>query len=187
MKTIFAATLTCISLIFAECPACFSQQPPSMEGQVKAAFIYNFAQFIQWPSQAFPDRDTPFTICATGDPFEGILEKTIEGETLNGRRMVVRRVTPTDNLHGCHLLYIGRLESRRTTEVIEAANHIFAAEGIPILTVGDSDEFINVGGMIRFTEVGHRVRFEINPDAAERVSLRLSSRLLRVADVVRPR
>jgi uncharacterized protein DUF4154 len=186
MKAIRAAILISIGISVACSSVCFAQAP-SVEGQVKAAFLYNFAQFIQWPNQAFPDRDTPFTMCVTGDPFEGILEKTIEGETLNDRRMLVRRVAPSDNLRGCHLIYIGRLESRRSAEVIKAADHIFAADGIPILTVGDAEDFIGIGGMIRFTGVGQRVRFEINPDAAERVSLRLSSRLLRLADIVRPR
>jgi YfiR/HmsC-like len=185
IRKLLVATLMLMSIL-TQCPPSLSQAT-SGEGQVKAAFLYNFAQFIQWPSQAFAERDTPFTICATGDPFEGVLEKTVEGKRLNGRRMVVRRMTPTDNMQGCHLVYIGRLESRRTTEVIKATDHIFAAEGVPILTVGDSEDFINAGGMIRFTEIGDRVRFEINPEAAERVSLRLSSRLLRLADVVRPR
>jgi len=186
MKAIRGATLISIGILVAQLSVCFAQAP-SVEGQVKAAFLSNFAQFIQWPNQAFPDRETPFTMCVTGDPFEGVLEKTIEGETLNGRRILVRRVTPSDNLRGCHLIYIGRLESRRSAEVITAADHIFAAEGIPILTVGDAEDFISIGGIIRFIEVGDRVRFEINPDAAERVSLRVSSRLLRLADIVRPR
>jgi YfiR/HmsC-like len=186
MRAIRLAVLISIGILVAQASVCLAQAPLT-EGQVKAAFLYNFAQFIQWPNQAFPDRDTPFTMCPTGDPFEGILEKTIEGETLNGRRIVVRRLTPSDNLRGCHLIYIGRLESRRSAEVIKAADQIFAADGVPILTVGDSEDFINRGGMIRFIEAGDRVRFEINPDAAERVSLRVSSRLLRLADIVRPR
>ena len=165
----------------------FISQTPSVEGQVKAGFLYNFAQFIQWPNQAFADREMPFTMCATGDPFEGVLEKTVERETLNGRRIAIRRLGQTDNLRGCHLLYIGKLEAKRATEFLSAASRIFATEGLPILTVGDSEDFINIGGMIRFTETGSRIRFEINPDAAERVSLRLSSNLLRVADIVRPR
>ena len=162
-------------------------QAPSVEGQVKAGFLYNFAQFIQWPNQAFIDREMPFTMCVTGDPYDGVLEKTVERQTLNGRRIAVRRLGAADNLHGCHLLYVGKLEAKRATEFLGAASRIFAAEGLPILTVGDSEDFINIGGMIRFTDAGNRVRFEINPDAAERVSLRLSSNLLRVADIVRPR
>ena len=165
----------------------FTSQAPSAEGQVKAGFLYNFAQFIQWPNQAFADRDMPFTMCVIGDPFEGVLEKTVERETANGRRITVRHLGSADTLRGCHLLYVAKLEAKRGTEFLTAANRIFASEGLPILTVGDSEDFINIGGMIRFTETGNRVRFEINPDAAERVSLRLSANLLRVAEIVRPR
>ena len=185
MKAIRAAILISILMVAQE--SVYSAQTSSSEGQVKAAFLYNFAQFIQWPNPAFADRDTLFTMCVMGDPFEGILEKAIEKETLNGRRIAVRRISSPDNLPGCHLIYIGRLESRRSAEVIEAADHIFAAEGLAILTVGDSEDFINRGGMIRFIDAGDRVRFEINPEAAERVSLRVSSRLLQLADIVKPR
>src|SRR5262249_39835003 len=127
MKAIRAAILISFLITVAQLSVCLAQTASS-EGQVKASFLYNFAQFIQWPNQAFPDRDTPFTVCPMGDPFEGILEKAIERETLNGRRMVVRRISSPDNLRGCHLIYINRLESRRSAEVIEAADHIFAAE-----------------------------------------------------------
>jgi hypothetical protein len=163
-----------------------SPQSSSLEGEVKAAFIYNFAQFIQWPNRAFPTRDLPFTMCAMGDPAEGILEKTIEGEKLNGRNITVRRLTSSDTLKGCHLVYVGALEAKHSEEMITAANRIFASDGVPILTVGDSEDFIDIGGMIRFTQAERRIRFEINPDAAQRVSLRVSSRLLRLADIARP-
>ena len=153
----------------------------SVEAQVKAAFLFNFAQFVQWPGEAFPDRNSPFTMCLIGDSIEDALEKTIEGETLNGRRIVIRQPTTPENVRACHLLYVSKSEARRSMETIVAAS------GVPILTVGDSEEFINEGGMIRFTEAGRRIRFEINPDAAESASLRVSSRLLRLADIARPR
>jgi hypothetical protein len=163
-----------------EAPASAVQES-SDEAQVKAAFLYNFAQFVQWPNRAFADRDTPFTMCITGDSFDGALEKTVEREKLNGRRIAIRRLGQADNLQGCHLVYVGRLAAPRSMDLI------MAASALPVLTVGDADDFINLGGMIRFTEVGYRIRFEINPDAAGRASLQVSSRLLRLADIVRPR
>jgi hypothetical protein len=163
-----------------------SGQSPSSEADIKAAFIYNFAQFIDWPSRAFPSRTAPFTMCTIGDPAEGTLEKTVEGEKLNGRSIVVRRLGPTDSLKGCHLVYVGALEAKRSMEIITAAARNFATDGAPVLTVGDSEDFIELGGIIRFTESDHRVRFEINPEAAQRVSLRINSRLLRLADLARP-
>ena len=156
-------------------------QSSSVEAQIKAAFLFNFAQFIQWPEAAFTDRNTPFTMCTVGDSFDSALEKTVEAEMLNGRRVTVRRLNAMEPVKGCHLLYVGRIQTQRAIEIITSA------EGMPVLTVGDSEDFINAGGMIRFTESGRRIRFEINPDAAERVSLKVSSRLLRLADIARPR
>jgi len=175
-----AATVICLGTLLGATPV-RARQAPSLEGDVKAAFLFNFAQFIDWPKEAFAGADAPFTICVTGDALVGPLEKTVEGEMLNGRPIVLRRMAPPDNVAGCHLVYVGRQEGRRSMEILSAA------AGMPIVTVGDSAEFIDQGGMIRFTEVAHRIRFEINPDAASRSALRVSSRLLRLADIVRPR
>jgi hypothetical protein len=178
--------LTVPFLLIAVCIA-FVSVPPSgaqnasVEYQVKAVFLFNFAQFVQWPAQAFADRGAPFTICLAGDPFEGALEKTVAGETLNGRRIAVRQLSAVDNVRGCHLIYVSAAESKRETDIIKAVANT------PVLTVGDSESFINNGGMIRFTEMGRRVRFEINPDAAQHGSLQVSSKLLRLADIGRPR
>src|SRR5205814_1346952 len=100
-----AAAILCATCIVVNVPPSASQTR-SMEYQVKATFLYNFAQFIQWPSQVFPDPSTPFTICIAGDPFDGALEKTIGGEMLNGRRIIVRRLATGDNLQGCHIVYV---------------------------------------------------------------------------------
>jgi len=173
-----ALVLVCFMLVATSVSARQAAQSPA---QVRAAFLYNFAQFIEWPSQAFASSDTPFTICVTGDSFDGALNKTVDGEMIGGRRIAVRRMDTSDNVRGCHLVYVGRLEAHRSTDVINAAGDM------PVLTVGDSENFIDAGGMIRFTEAGPRIRFEINPDAAEKASLRVSSRLLQLADIARPR
>jgi hypothetical protein len=172
--------LCAIGFALVEVPP-YAAQSPSVEYQVKAAFLFNFAQFVQWPTQAFPAQDTPFTICLAGDPFAGALEKTVAGEKLNGRRIVLKQLSAADRPEGCHLVYVSPSETKRTADIIKAVGKT------PVLTVGDSEDFISSGGMIRFTELAHRVRFEINPDAANRASLRVSSRLLRLADIVRPR
>jgi hypothetical protein len=184
-RRVLAAVAVVVGVIMAGMPAVLSQAPPP-ENQVKATFLYNFAQFIEWPSKAFATPESAFTMCVTGDPIERALKNTVEKQKIDGRPFIVRRLAPSDNLRGCHLVYVGRMEARRSMEIIAEASRIFAADGLPILTVADSADFINIGGMIRFTESRGRVRFQINPDAAERVSLRVSSRLLRVADVVRP-
>jgi hypothetical protein len=156
-------------------------QAPAVEYQVKAVYLFNFAKFVEWPQQAFLNPKTPYTICLAGDPFDTALQKTVQGESVNGRALAVRRLAAGDSPAGCHLLYISRSEAARTADLLNAVS------SAPVLTVGESDEFINNGGMVRFVEAGGRIRFEINPDAAEQGSLKVSSRLLRLADIVKPR
>src|SRR5437868_273900 len=97
------SSLILICLCLTGTPAYFSQSS-SVEDQVKAVFLYNFAQFIQWPNQAFAERDSPFTMCVAGDAVEDALEKTIEGETLNGRRVTARRLAAGDAVRGCQIV-----------------------------------------------------------------------------------
>lgn len=158
----------------------FSRQATG-EYQVKAAFLFNFAKFIEWPVRSFTRPTEPFTFCLAGDPFSGELDKTIHGETLNGRPLAVRRLSSGDTVTGCHALFVARSEAKRSSEIISSA------ASLSILTVGEEDDFIDRGGMIRLVESANHVRFEINPDAAERAGLRVSSRLLRLADIVHPR
>jgi hypothetical protein len=154
-------------------------QDVEVSRQVKAAFLFNFAKFVEWPSAAFANRTDPFTFCISGEPLHRALDGTVRGETISSRRIVVRRLNTEDPVRGCQILYTGGPAS------VDVAL-LRAAAGVPVLTVGESTDFIRSGGMIRFTENARRIRFEINPDAAERVSLRLSSRLLRLAEIVRP-
>ncbi len=156
-----------------------ASQDAAVEYQVKAAFLYNFAKFVEWPNQVFPSRESALTICLVGDPFQGAVERTIQGELWNGRPLAVRRIDSASDVRGCHVVYVSRAAAQKNMEIL------MAAASAPILTVGETDDFIRAGGIIRFTEAGRRIRFEINPDAADRVSLRVSSRLLRLADIVR--
>jgi hypothetical protein len=158
----------------------FALQEPSTEYQVKAAFLYNFARFVEWPSESFPRPDSPFTICTAGDPFQGALDKTVQGETLDNRPLVARRMASTDDIRSCQILYIALSERRRTAEILTAAGTA------PILTVGETDEFMNRCGIIRFVPRANQIHFQINPDAAQRASLKISARLLQLADIVRP-
>jgi hypothetical protein len=168
-----------LAILFCISPS--AAQDGALEYQIKAAFLFNFAKFVEWPADAFQDRNAAFTICLAGDPFQGAVEKTIEGEAWNGRRLSVKRVESGSELRGCQLVYISRAAAARNMEIL------MAAANEPILTVGETENFIAAGGIIRFTEGGRRIRFEINPDAADRASLRVSSRLLRLADIVRLR
>src|SRR5437867_536821 len=108
-------------------------QNASLEYKVKAAFLFNFAKFVEWPSGAFSRPDAPFTICLAGDPFAGELERTIDGNTLNGRPLAVFRIGEGEPVRDCHMIYISVPESRRSGDFIKAAANL------PILTVGEHE------------------------------------------------
>ena len=153
--------------------------PTAKEYEVKAAFLFNFAQFVEWPAEAFESPQMPVGIGILGDdPFGDILEQTIRGETVKGRPIVVHRSKQIENLKHCHLLFVGRSEKGRLA-------HIFAVlEGAHCLTVGETDQFARAGGIIIFRLQGTNIRFEINVDAARHSGLRISSKLLRLATII---
>ena len=154
--------------------------PHPLEYEVKAAFLFNFAKFVEWPPESFNDRDS-LAICIFGeDPFGGSLESTVAGEKIGGRQLRVRQVERPGELRSCQIAFIGRSERERVPEVLAALR------GANVLTVGEPDRFAEQGGMVRFFLEANRVRFEINLDAVERTRLQVSSKLLRVARVVRP-
>jgi hypothetical protein len=146
------------------------------EYQVKAAFLFNFAKFVEWPSEAFPAPDTPFGLCILGDePPDADIEFVLKGKKVGPREIHYRRLRTSQELGGCHLLFVG-----------EAAT--YQLDAVPrdsILTVGEAAVFIRRGGVIRFLMEDGRVRFEINPDAALKSRLKISSKLLKLARIVR--
>lgn len=149
------------------------------EDEVKAAFLYNFTRFVEWPEDAFPPRGAPFLLCVLGDEAFGaeVLE-TVAGKTVDGRAAAVRQVSELSELSECQLLFVSRSERGRLPEILAALRHL------PVLTVGDSDEFVGAGGMIALVLRQSRVRFEIDQTAAERVGLAISSKLLDLAERV---
>jgi hypothetical protein len=154
-------------------------QYPS-EYEVKAAFLYNFAKFVEWPPNLAANAHDPFVIGIVGrDPFGDAVEQTLLRKTLNGRPLAVQRVKREEEARGCQILFVSPSERKRLKALL--AN----LQGNPVLTVGDVENFCKSGGMIAFTLEDNRVRFEINVDAAQRVGLRISSRLLSLAKVVR--
>lgn len=145
---------------------------------MKAAMIYNFAQFIDWPESQSRALPSSFVIGVFGeDPIEVILENTLKGENFQNRAVQVRRVTTPNEAKTCDILFVAQSQKRRTPEVLEAIR------GSSTLTIGDNEDFVAMGGMIAFKKEGNRVRFQINPDAATRAGLKISSKLLRLAIV----
>lgn len=153
------------------------QVPPQLESQVKAAFLYNFAQYTEWPKIS-SDKDGDFHFCIAGDGVTSALQNTVRGETVNGRKAIVRTLEEGEDPQDCHVLFISEKQpARRRNEVLNAVVNA------PVLTVGEGLDFLQSGGIIRFLKSGNRIRFEINPDAATKASLHLSSRLLRLAEI----
>ncbi len=151
---------------------------PSREYQVKAAFIYNFIQFVDWPSSAFPDARAPIIVGVIGeDPFGGALEQVMRGKAVNGRNLAIRRCDNVDQVDGCHVLFVGGLDGEHRAAALARA----ATGGV--LTVGETDDFTRSGGIIQFFLDDHRIRFEINARAAEQAHLTISSKLLRLARI----
>jgi hypothetical protein len=152
-----------------------------LESAVKAAFLFNFAKFVEWPPEAFPEPSVPLAFCVYGeDPVGSSLEAVTRGETLYGRRLVVRRVRDLPQLRECHVVFFGAAEKRNLPEALSALREA------RVLTVGEGKDFLDKGGMIRLFLERNRMRFDINLDAAETCALKISSKLLRLAHAVNP-
>jgi len=161
-------------------PQLQAQTARSLEYQVKAAFLLNFTKFVEWPVSAFADAGSPVRICVTGeDPFGPTLDRTLEGESVNGRRVEAARLSPDGNLRNCHVLFISRSERESIPQIISDLR------GSNVLTVSEAPGFADRGGVIEFVIEEGKVRFYINASAAEAAGLKLSSRLLRVASAVK--
>ena len=150
-------------------------QEPSLEYRVKAAYLYNFVQFVEWPP---PAETGPLTICVAGrNPFGPALANTIRGESVNGRPLTVRVILEPQG--DCDVVFV--------PDGAATAAYLRAARGTPQLTVGEHDDFLAQGGIINFIREQGKIRFEINTEAAAKADLRISSRLLRLARNAEPR
>jgi hypothetical protein len=148
-------------------------QPTASEYEVKAAFLYNFARFVEWPEGL---SGSPFVIGVFGeDPFGSVLDQTVGGKRVGGSELVVRRFRSLESLEPCRILFVGAGEQGRFAQVVAALH------GAPVLTIGESEGFLERGGMINLRLEGQKVRFEINAGEAERAGLKISSQLLKLA------
>lgn len=146
-----------------------------IEFKVKAAFLFNFAKFTQWPPINQAPADSLVIGCFSDPEFMEVLEATVAGKTVESRHIVVKPVAGVGDLRACHMLFIGRSKEG------DAAALLARAKEMHILTVGESDGFTNRGGMIGFVPSEGSVKFSVNPQQAERAGLRLSSKLVRLA------
>jgi hypothetical protein len=150
----------------------------NVEYRIKAAYIFNFAKFVSWPSAAFASPNAPIVIGILGkDPFGSELDQTIAGKTIERHPLQGKRLGDTDSIDGCHILFISEPDRKRLPEIFEKASRL------SILTVGETDDFTDVGGMIRFFKYENNIRFEVDLVPVEAAGLKISSKLLQVAIV----
>ena len=170
---IFVALMSLIVPLLAE------GQSEIDEYRLKAAFLFHFAQFVQWPAGALSNRDGDLVVCVFGkDPFHGELEAIVQGKSIDGRTLRIRQVAQIQESRGCHLLFVGKKESEHVPDLIAIVKNL------PILTTGESEDFLRQGGIIRFCWEERKVRFEVNQEAAGKANLKISARLLLLAKTV---
>lgn len=157
----------------------YAQDPSPKHYQVKAVFLYNFTQFVEWPPPAFPAVDAPWVIGIMGeDPFGAYLKEVIDGEQIHGHPLTVRVFEPGEEVKGCHVLFVNLPHPDQTAHILKKLH------GQNILTVSDQADFLEAGGMIRFISVDDKIQFQINPEASSAADLKISSKLLRLAEIV---
>ncbi len=150
------------------------------EYRIKAAFLYNFTKFVEWPADRFPDESTAILLCVIGkDPFGATLEDTVTGKTVRGRHIDIRRIDDVEDVAACHLLFVGLFERERMREIVASS---YEAN---ILTVGDTRDFVEFGGVINLIKKANKIRFEVNLVAAKQAQLKLDLKLVTLASSVK--
>ncbi|WP_397547018.1 YfiR family protein [Rhodothermus marinus] len=145
--------------------------------RIKAAFLYHFARFSTWPEEAFADSETPIRLCILGkDPFGSALEQ-LQGKTVHNRPLEIRHLPAGASARECHVVFMGPMPAQVLATTLAQLQHR------PVLTVGEGEDFLKQGGIVRLVEEKNRIQFEINVTAARRAGLQLSARLLRLARI----
>jgi hypothetical protein len=152
----------------------------ALEYEVKAAFLFRFAQFVEWPANTFRETSEPFTYCTVGDdPFHGALERTLSGKTIGQRPLRVEHLDGGGKISKCQVLFVGAPADRK-----HVSETLATAGTLPILTVGEAEQFAENGGAIGFCTEDSKIRFEVNLDAAGKAGLKISAKLLALAKTV---
>jgi YfiR/HmsC-like len=153
-----------------------AQSAGTSEYDVKAAFLFHFAQFVEWPAETFKNANAPLTFCTMGeDPFRGRLDESVRGKFVGKRALLVLHLKDREQIGNCQVLFLSATEKKRQAE------YLASASGHAVLTVGETDNFTQQGGIIGFFLENNKVRFEINVETAEKARLEISSRLLLLA------
>jgi hypothetical protein len=175
----YPAAILCFLLVVLGTTQYVRGQTSVEESQVKAAFLFHFAQLVDWPADANSNGDRSLNICVfDDDPQRHELQSTLEGKIIGERVLHIRLLSDPQAIPGCKILFLSRDEGRRQPEILQGVRDQ------PVLTVGESDSFLSDGGMIRFHLEADRIRFDINLTAADSAHLKISSRLLLLATSV---
>lgn len=157
-----------------------AQELKHPEYEVKAAYLYNFGNFVGWPAKSAESMDDSFEICVLGqDPFGPTLDATVTGEKIRSRKVVARRISRSQEAINCRVVFISSSEESKLKEIVSSLDKM------SVLTVSDMPDFARRGGMVQFVLEQNRVRFEINLTSAEHAGLTMSSQLLKLATRVR--
>ena len=174
-KGILGVLLLVMSMFVA---APLSAQDAVPADQLKAAFLYNFARFVEWPASAFATESTPLTLGVFGtDDFTSTLATALKDKKAHNRSFVVKKLSAVSDAADCQIVFLASTEGRRAAQVADATKKK------PVLLVGESDDFLNNGGMINIVqdEKQKQLRFDVSPKTAEEAGLTISSHLLRLA------
>lgn len=170
----------CLAVMLATLGVLGAESRVFKEYEVKAAFLFQFALYVEWPASSFSDAQTPITIGLLGkDPFGDFLRKAIEGKTVNQRKLVIKHCANLDEARQCHLLFISSSVQKSLPRILAGLRNE------RVLTVGDVEDFASQGGIVNLVVLEKTVRFEINPSAVERAGLKISSQVLELARIVR--
>lgn len=168
------ATFVLALVLLTSSKACFAQAP-STANQLKAVFLFNFSQFVTWPSNSLPDN-SPFVIGILGnDPFGSYIESVVEGEKLANHSIVVQRYTDVRDMKNCQILFINKANAGELAKSLGSRS---------TLTVSDDEGFAKSGGMVQFYLASNKIKIRINLNAAKAANLQISSKLLRLAEVI---
>jgi len=170
--------LLAVAILLAVKPQACAQDV-STAYKFKAVFLFHFTQFVDWPSNTFPDPQAPLVIGILGDnPFGNFLDATVQGESVNGHQLVVQHYRSPADIKDCQVLFISGSEEPQLGRTLAGL------KGKTVLTVSDIGNFAENGGVIGFVTIQDKIHFQINTDAARDAKLTFSSKLLRLADIV---
>ena len=165
-----------IGLLAPLCRSAFADAQAVSEYQVKAAYLYSFSKFVEWPAGTFTNASDPIRLCILNDKsFQAQLNQIVGNRQIAGHPVVVTLVLGGKESRGCQELFVGSSQSQETLQIIDSLR------GTSVLTVGETDDFVEKGGIINFVMQGDHVQFQVNQKAATQAGLRMSSQLLSVA------